>query len=204
MKVSIDMIATATKTDKASRVHDYCNFYEGLVGHLRDQPCSILEVGIRHGCSHAMWEIAFPKAKVFGVDIDLSACTAPLARTVLIRGDVMDEGFIQSVGTQFGPFDFAVDDAAHTPECSLKILGLFPDYIKPGGWLFIEDIAQGCEFKEFAKSLVDRVCHQREKVYSMDTAMPRPRRWPATMPAFDRAIGRIVYGHGIVAIQRRA
>ena len=59
--IPLDEIALRHGTDKSSAIHGYAEFYDRILGHLRDAPCSILEFGILRGQSLRMWEDGFPK-----------------------------------------------------------------------------------------------------------------------------------------------
>ena len=53
-------------TDKST--HGYTGFYDEILGHLREQPCTILDIGVNTGGSIRMWEEGFPLAKIIGID----------------------------------------------------------------------------------------------------------------------------------------
>jgi hypothetical protein len=72
MPLTLDELGLKYGTDKASLHHNYLNFYEGFVAPLRDQPLTLLEIGVFQGASLRMWREYFPYAKVVGVDIMLS------------------------------------------------------------------------------------------------------------------------------------
>lgn len=200
---SIDDIAIECKADKASNIHDYCRLYEDIVGHLREKKCSILEIGVKSGASMLLWERAFPMAKVVGVDVDLSTMRFRPERAIVEHGDVLKPGAMKSIVSRHGPFDFVVDDAAHTRECSDAVFGEFPSMLVPGGWLFIEDISQTKDFSRYASEFVTRLCHMREVVQKpAGTPKPWPRKWPDSMPSQDRYIDRMVLTHGLLAIRR--
>lgn len=180
-------------TDKGS--HGFASFYEECVGHLRDKPCKIMEVGVRTGGSIRMWEEGFPQAAIVGIDWNLGVCTLAPNRATLIQADVTKHGVLEAICAKHGPFDFLIDDAAHTPECSEAILACFPRHIVPGGWLFIED-THVAGLTQWAKKLVDAVNHHGA-LRSCGRA-----NWVEPRSEFDAEIDRIVMRPGIIGIQR--
>jgi hypothetical protein len=61
-----------TGGDKTSLGHGFTNDYERLFASRRHDPLTLLEIGVSHGKSLAMWCEYFRNATtVFGVDIDL-------------------------------------------------------------------------------------------------------------------------------------
>lgn len=203
---TLDEIAIDCKADKASNIHNYCWLYEECFGHLREKGCTILEIGVNSGASMLMWEQAFPLAKVIGIDHFPHKLRFQPKRVIFEWGDVLKHGFFKSVLQKHGPFDIVLDDAAHKVPCSKAIMECFPDHLKPGGWLVLEDINIKVDsgFGDFAKSWIDRLRHEREVLPQPHPTYPKPypRKWFDSMPYLDRMIKKIVCTHGTMAIQR--
>lgn len=60
-----------TGGDKTSLGHGFTTHYDSLLHHLRLQPVQLLELGVCHGKSLAMWSEYFAQGTIHGVDIDL-------------------------------------------------------------------------------------------------------------------------------------
>jgi hypothetical protein len=115
---SLSEIARAVGTDKES-AHSYAAAYERHLGHLRDRPIRLLEIGVggyelpdQGGASLRMWKEFFPLAQIVGVDIhDKSALAED--RITVVRGDQSDPAFLEDLASKHGPFDVIVDDGSH-------------------------------------------------------------------------------------------
>lgn len=187
-------------TDKSA--HGYAAFYDEILGHLRDQPCKIMDIGVNTGGSIRMWEEGFPLATIIGVD-HKSRFPTPGPQTTLFRFDVTTPGKLLEVCKAHGPFDFVIDDAAHSGPCTKAILmACFPDYIKPGGWLFVEDIHASYFIKDtnghldVVKDLVNAICHHGALRHAARV------NWKEERTRFDSEIHQLVFRPGIVGIQR--
>lgn len=185
--------ASSFGTDKSS--HGFADFYESLVGHLRDEPITILEVGVRTGGSIKMWELAFPRAKVVGVDHNIKLCKVS-TKAVLIEADARSHASMTDICLGHGPFDVVIDDAAHTPECSFSIMSMcFPASVKPGGWYFVEDT--------HVPGMDKVVSYVMEAVNHHGALRSCGRKnWVEARPFFDTEIERVVARPGIIAMQR--
>ena len=56
-------------TDKVYH-HRYDRFYPTFLEPLRNQEFNMLEIGIHEGGSFLLWEEYFPKANLYGIDIN--------------------------------------------------------------------------------------------------------------------------------------
>jgi hypothetical protein len=132
-------------TDKEGK-HAYADAYERHLGHLRDRPIKLLEIGVggyadrdSGGASLRMWKEFFPRGEIVGIDIHDKSNLAE-ERVTILKGDQSDGTFIGDVGAQFGPFDVVIDDGSHVSSHVLaSFLGLFP-YLKDDGIYVIEDL----------------------------------------------------------------
>jgi glycosyltransferase involved in cell wall biosynthesis len=123
-------------------VHSYTLLYDEHCSYLRDEKAKILEVGVQRGPSLRVWQEAFPKAKIYGVDLDIGM--AKLAkdteRITLLEGSQTDDKFNKETVIPLGPFDLIIDDASHLPEQQKKGFDLLWGSVKPGGWYIVEDV----------------------------------------------------------------
>jgi MycE methyltransferase N-terminal len=127
-------------------LHYYTAHYERHFAPLRDQPLSVLELGIggfgnpaSGGGSLRMWKRYFPRAVLYGVDLfDKAAIREPRIHTV--QGDLSDPAFLASLGAEHGPFDIVIDDGSHaSPDVITAFGALFP-HVRTGGLYVIEDL----------------------------------------------------------------
>jgi hypothetical protein len=158
----LDYIGRRSGTDKASLGHDYLDFYEMFFCYLRDEPITLLEIGVSGGNSIKLWLDYFQKAKVIGIDRDPSPVNWDLfsnmdkSRFVLEQGDQEDYTFLRAVGDQHGPFDIILDDASHRPEHQLGSFATLSPHIAPGGMYIVEDMVN-YEVAEFFGAMATRI-----------------------------------------------
>lgn len=199
----IEHYASMYRTDKRAMDHNFTEFYEDLLGHLRQKPIKLLEFGVKFGSSILMWEASFPNADIYCVD------NAPRWRLHPLRAkfellDLMNRDAILAYCKANGPWDVVVDDSAHTSTVTRNIIEtLWPDYIRPGGHLIIEDINSGFKHGaephdqiDYCQTLVRNVCH------SGQLTRCGPSYWERSSE-FDKAIKQIIYRPGIMAMERR-
>ena len=138
-------------TDKGTD-HKYTETYARLLNPLRDQAINMLEIGVWHGGSAALWCRYLPKAKFMFMDIannikpkaeqliDSNRCTFRFA-------DAYTNDSVEAVRAAFPDgLDFAVDDGPHTLVSMCEFLRLYAPLMKPGGVMVIEDIQDASWF----------------------------------------------------------
>lgn len=127
-------LAVKHKTDKGE-THLYMPNYEKYIGSWRDKEFTLLEVGYAGGCSFRMWKEAFPKAKIYSIDINPD-CAIP---GEVFIGSQTDIAFLDSVLAEIGPLDVCISDGSHRGDDEvITFKHMFPR-LKEGGLMFIED-----------------------------------------------------------------
>jgi demethylmacrocin O-methyltransferase len=159
----------------------YTSHYERHLRSRRAQPLRILEIGIggysegTGGSSLRMWRTYFPRARVFGIDIEPRDLREPRIRTFC--GSQSDRAFLARVVAAIGAPDVVIDDGSHrSVDIITSFETLFP-HLAPGGLYVIEDLH--CSYNpdygggppgsarttvELVKQLVDRVARRRPGV----------------------------------------
>jgi hypothetical protein len=152
-------------------LHNYMPYYDR---HSPNKDAEkILEIGVKYGGSIKFWHDAFPKAKIYGVDIDLRnawkgsrhGLLDPDDRTILLEGSQTDEKFNKEQVVPCGPFDMIVDDASHIAQHQIAGFKLLWPSVKSGGWYVVEDLyyrnyARNKDTKNmirYLKNMVDNV-----------------------------------------------
>jgi SAM-dependent methyltransferase len=132
-------------TDAAVKPAPYLPIYEQLLGPLRKEAFTLLELGVWGGHSLQMWRDAFPRATIVGVDLaPPELALGP--RVHVIQGDQADAALMRRVRDELAPtgFDVIVDDASHigiTTARSLQVL--YERHLRAGGIYVIEDWGTG-------------------------------------------------------------
>lgn len=134
----LDNIGCKFNTDKSSVYHNYLNKYDFFLNKLRDKEINVLELGIYEGASIAMWEEYFPKATIYGVDINEKCKAYEGGRKKILIKDLSYEEHIKKLA-DIAP-EIIIDDASHLWSHQIKALyGLFP-CLPSGGVYILEDL----------------------------------------------------------------
>jgi hypothetical protein len=145
-------LAAKYKSDKGITVfpfHGYSLHYAKLFEHFRDQPITILEIGLARRTdrrslgiecpSLSMWLEYFPKAKVYGFDID-DFSWVNLPRTQIFRGDQGNIEDLRKVIAQCPRFDIIIDDGSHASYHQQLTLKILLPHVASNGLYVIEDL----------------------------------------------------------------
>lgn len=119
----------------------YGPIYSALVSRLKKvYVANILEIGVFAGGSHRAWSSIFPKAEIYGFDIDpATKVMEPKIRTVV--GDQLDYANLIAIRSGFPPsFQLIVDDGWHQPEAGINSLRAFLPMLDESGYYVVEDI----------------------------------------------------------------
>jgi hypothetical protein len=144
----LQSIADRYYTDDGTRKpFIYFEEYERLFNAVRNEKLHILELGVKSGASILMWRDYFPNSIIVGLDIeDKPACIPDDdQRLTFIMGSQDDPSTLEKAARASGEqFDFIIDDASHIGYLTKRsFCYLFPRWLKPGGYYFIEDFGTG-------------------------------------------------------------
>lgn len=155
----LDRLARKYGTDKRTNdeeqniYHGYTLDYDRYLSEFRLDYKDIMELGVREGSSHKMWEQYFPNAIIWGIDdFSDSACTVKKEdietnRIKIIVGDQSDKKLIDNNFKDI-QFSMIIDDGSHRSWHQQKSLKYLWKYLKYGGFYFIEDLGV-CALREF-------------------------------------------------------
>lgn len=132
-------------TDKTLSM-GYLENYERHMGHLRDAPVRLLELGVFHGGSLLMWNEYFAQGEITGLDLQPNPLAEMPPRVKFYQGSQDDAALLNRVGSECAPqgFDIIIDDASHIGTLTrASFLNLFDRHLKPGGLYVIEDWGTG-------------------------------------------------------------
>lgn len=146
----------------------YFPIYERHFARFRGRPITMLEIGVFHGGSLAMWSDYFgQQARIIGVDIDDRVTAFETGNVEICIGDQEDPEFLGHLAAEYGPFDIVLDDGGHTTAQQLATFQRLWPAMKRGGVFLVEDLHTNYwgefggglrkpdTFIEFAKGLVD-------------------------------------------------
>lgn len=145
--MDLDALAEHFGTDKCSRPvgklspKGYTIPYAQFLDPRREEPITLLEIGVYKGASLKMWEAYLPKARIIGIDIKDKCKQFETDRTKIFIGDQADSAFLESVvEAAGGSFDAIIDDGGHRAhQHKVSLQTLFPR-MNPSGFYAIEDL----------------------------------------------------------------
>jgi hypothetical protein len=153
-------IMTKYGSDKGNSWHNYTGIYSHLFGKLRNREIRIFELGIcrkdpqstssaggdgRPGASLRAWREIFPRAMIFGADIDRDVLfTEDQIQTYYC--DQLDSNAIRDLWAQPAlqpEMDIIIEDGLHTFPASVSFLNGSLERVRVGGIYVVEDISRG-------------------------------------------------------------
>jgi SAM-dependent methyltransferase len=151
-------------TDKSPYVvhsghrHPYTAVYDLLFMPLRYKPIKFAEGGIAENMSMKCWRDYFPYAELHGFEYDSTylnnALNDNLTNTTYRYMDVNDTDSIANcLELTGGKFDVIIDDMIHDLRRNMLFAHTAYRYLKPGGYLIIEDIFRDVDENLYAESL---------------------------------------------------
>jgi len=149
----LNKLAVHFKTDKWG-AHRYTQHYQKHLQHLKNEEFNLLEIGIggynrpgQGGASLRMWKAFFPKAQIFGMDIQDKSHVDEDRITTFI-GDQSDPSSLNAVADKIGDLDVIIDDGSHRPPHVLTTFATLFPRLKDGGIYVVED-TQSSYWPEF-------------------------------------------------------
>ena len=128
------------RCDKGHK-HGYEKVYDPIFAKLKDEPITLLEIGILRGQSLSAWADYFPQALIIG--IDTFDRVPPEEVDILFHPRVH---WFRCDSTRDVPeelterLDIIIDDGYHTNEAQLETFKRYFPLLKDDGAYFIEDV----------------------------------------------------------------
>jgi cephalosporin hydroxylase len=113
---------------------------------MRDKPINVVEIGVWHGGSMAMWSKYLPNAKFLFYDIanqvkPKASQHIDWTRSKLhIASAYGPEATLVARDYFSGGIDFLLDDGPHSLDSMILCVALYSPLMNPGGVLMIEDV----------------------------------------------------------------
>jgi predicted O-methyltransferase YrrM len=140
--------------------HPYTGVYAMLFAPLKNKEINFVEIGIAGGASAIMWWNYFSKASLNFFDRDenfvanLCKMKFPARMPYASLMDVAVDGNIRDTLKKTGKmFDVILDDSSHVYEHQIRIVKESFEFVKPGGYLIIEDIYRNVSEKKYEEDL---------------------------------------------------
>ena len=208
------------KTGKVSdKWESYLDYYDRSLSSIKNDPISMLEIGVQNGGSLETWSAYFSNAEILvGCDIDENCRKLSYddSRIKIVIGDANESNTYNEITSLSSSFDLVIDDGSHQ---SIDIINSFLNYfplVKAGGQYIIEDshclyienfgggIMNEYSAQNFFKKIIDVVSYQWwEKDLSLETYFQTffPTK---TIPTFikDGWIDSIEFRNSIITINK--
>jgi hypothetical protein len=146
---ALDELGIKRVTDKCSLEHDYLRKYERLFSPFRDEPITLLEIGVFDGGSMHLWEDYFPRATIVGIDVNPDCKKYEGDRRIVEIASQGDEIVMQMIGARYTP-TIIIDDGSHRADHILSSFESLYPTLKSSGIYIVEDL--GMHTGESAKS----------------------------------------------------
>jgi hypothetical protein len=108
--------------------------YEYYFAPFKNEPITLVEIGVHEGASLRMWRDWFPKGGIIGIEKHIVA-EAPQGCRV-IEGDASE----RSTWKDIPAVDIVVDDGSHFVIEQLKAFDIGFPRLSSGGWWVVEDL----------------------------------------------------------------
>jgi len=143
---NLKILGMAQGTDKHDADHSftgvsYLDVYEQYLLPHQDEKIALMEIGVKDGASLRMWKSFFPRADIFGIDIDPRCKTLEQERIRIATGSQDDEQFLAGCFGERPRFHVIIDDGSHINRMTLASFQyLFHHRLHSGGLYIIEDL----------------------------------------------------------------
>jgi hypothetical protein len=139
MDDGLDFSGILQGTDKSSIGHGYLRHYERLLGAMRHEPITLLEIGVFRGASLSMWSEYFEKATIVGGDIQPECLKYATERCKIEIGSQADPNFLDGLGKKWRPH-VIIDDGSHQASHVLLTFRTLYPHLREGGIFIVEDV----------------------------------------------------------------
>jgi len=167
---TFDQIALENNADKSSLCHDYMTKYERHFSKFIDKDINILEIGVASGASLRTWRDIFPKANIYGIDINPSCIQQDSERIKIYIGSQFEKRFLDSVMKEIGSVSIIIDDGSHNTEHEIFTFEVLFPQLSKGGVYAIEDLHTSYRDMDLPRSLYKNnvIDYFKNKVCDLD------------------------------------
>ncbi len=127
-------------TDKWGK-HHYTPHYHKLFKKRRNNIKKVLEIGVGEGLGLFMWRDYFPKAQIYGAEIDPNRVFEEYRIKVFPCDQANKDNLLDLLSLIGINIDLVVDDGSHKPEDQVFTALTILQLLKKGAYYIIEDVA---------------------------------------------------------------
>ena len=194
--------------DNILKWSNYGPIYDKHFTPFREQHINILEIGVLKGGSMRMWEKYFPKANIFGIDINEECLQYQSDRTKIFIGDQSDVSFLRNIKAKIPRIDILIDDGSHrAKDQKITFDEMYYHVSKPGIYL-IEDIELNYwpskdkdkpdNFMTYMKSKIDELNVRRTMSRKVSESYP----FKDTQVRFNNSTNSISFYENMVVLEK--
>ena len=119
----------------------YFDVYEAHFSRFRGRSPVVLEIGVQHGGSSAMWKEYFCEgARIVGLDIDPNCKRHEEERIEIFTGSQTDVAVLDAILAKYPVIDILIDDGSHRMDHVNATFDYMYEKISPYGIYFVEDM----------------------------------------------------------------
>tara|TARA_Y100000114_G_scaffold54422_1_gene49763 strand:+ start:465 stop:1139 length:675 start_codon:yes stop_codon:yes gene_type:complete len=188
---------------------NYGDIYDKHFEPFRDQNINVLEIGVLRGGSMRMWEKYFPKANIFGIDINEDCLQFQSDRTKIFIGDQSDVSFLRNVKAKIPKIDILIDDGSHRAKDQVATFEEMYYHVRKPGVYVVEDIEQNYwasrdrnkpeNFMEFMKRKIDELNVRRTMHRKVSDSYP----FKDTEVRFTNSTNNISFYENMVVLDKK-
>ena len=174
--------------DSILKWSNYGPIYDRHFAEHRDLPINILEIGVLKGGSMRIWEKYFPKANIFGIDIDEECLQYQSDRTKIFIGDQSDVSFLRNVKAKIRRIDILIDDGSHRAKDQKATFEEMYYHVRKPGVYLIEDIEQNYWANKDKDSTDNFMTHMKNKIDDLNIRKTMPAKIAQSYPFKDTEV----------------
>ena len=174
--------------DSILKWSNYGPIYDRHFAEHRDLPINILEIGVLKGGSMRLWEKYFPKANIYGIDIDEECQQYESDRTKIFIGDQGDVSFLRNVKAKIPRIDIIIDDGSHRAKDQKTTFEEMYYHLKMPGVYLIEDIELNYWKNKDLNSPDNFITHMKNKIDDLNIRKTMPAKIAQSYPFKDTEV----------------
>ena len=188
---------------------NYGDIYDRHFSPFRDQKINILEIGVLRGGSMRMWEKYFPKANIFGIDINEGCQQFESDRTKIFIGDQSDVSFLRNIKAKIPKIDILIDDGSHRAKDQKTTFEEMYYHVRKPGVYLIEDVELNYWPSKDKDSPDNFMTHMKNKIDEMNIRRTMSRKLAMSYPfkdnqvRFTNSTNSITFYDGVVVLEKQ-
>jgi len=174
--------------DSILKWSNYGPIYDRHFADYRELPINILEIGVLKGGSMRLWEKYFPKANIYGIDIDEECQQYESDRTKIFIGDQGDVSFLRNIKAKIPKIDIIIDDGSHRAKDQKITFEEMYYHLKTPGVYLVEDIELNYWKNKDLNSPDNFMTHMKNKIDELNIRKTMPAKIAQSYPFKDTEV----------------